>query len=71
MNFWLRDTGVTMSQMNAEGAPSIPDDLPEWVIKLARRLASLPDGRHVLILTNNEGQHDLTVIPAGKVEALS
>lgn len=58
-------------QVPAEGGPSIPDDLPEWAIKLARRLTALPAGRHVLILTTVEDRHDLTILPAGKVEELS
>jgi len=41
--------------------------MPEWVLKLARRLLALPRGRWQIILTIGDG-HDWTVVPLGKVE---
>jgi hypothetical protein len=41
--------------------------LPSWVIKLARRLLTLPHGRYQLILTIGP-DCDWTVVQLGKVE---
>jgi hypothetical protein len=46
------------------------DDLPEWAIKAVRRLTTLPDGRHVIIVTKTNNECDLTVAAGGKVERL-
>jgi hypothetical protein len=38
------------------------------VAKLLRRIQALPDGRHEIILTVDNGVQDWTVRPIGKVE---
>lgn len=53
--------------MNSTGQKqSLP--MPEWVLKLARRILALPPGRYMIVLTVGE-RHDWTVIEAGKVES--
>lgn len=44
--------------------------VPEWIIKLARRLMALPAGRYQIILTigNAANSYDWTVISLGKIE---
>lgn len=44
--------------------------MPEWIIKLARRLMALPAGRYQIILTigNAANSYDWTVISLGKIE---
>lgn len=42
--------------------------LPEWVLKLARRLLALPDGRYQIVLTKNGDRNDWSVTRLGKIE---
>lgn len=42
--------------------------MPEWVVKLARRLLALPDGRYSIVLTVDGQRRDWSVQPLGKVE---
>ena len=41
--------------------------MPEWVLKLARRIMALRPGRYAIILTVGD-MHDWTVAELGKVE---
>lgn len=40
----------------------------QQLIKFMRRVQSLPDGRHEIIITVEKGVQDWTVRPIGKVE---
>ena len=41
--------------------------MPEWILKLARRIMALRPGRYAIILTVCD-MHDWTVVELGKVE---
>ncbi len=41
--------------------------MPDWILKLARRMLGLPDGRYSIIVTIGH-KPDWTVTPLGKVE---
>ena len=42
--------------------------MPDWVLKLARRLMALTPGRYFVIITIDRKGVDWTVTKAGKVE---
>jgi hypothetical protein len=45
--------------------------VPEWLLKLARRLMALPEGRYQITVTIGPGNYyDCTVTELGKVEIL-
>ena len=56
--------------VNGRDTAEVGHELPLWAVKLARRIAALPDGRYIIALTKDGRTHDLTVLSSGKVEHL-
>jgi hypothetical protein len=42
--------------------------VPEWIMRLSKRLLSLPSGRYIITLTATKERHDWTIANAGRIE---